>query len=104
MSRWTQEEVEYLIAEHTPEGKSDGEIAEDLGRTEMAVYRKRQKLNLGINTNEAGTEWSTKELEFLKSNYPSMSYKELARATNRTVAAIRVKASRMGLKKAKDLD
>lgn len=99
MSRCTQEEVEYLTAEHTHEGKSDGEIAEDLGRTEMAVYRKRQQLKLGVSTTEKGIEWSDKELDYLKANYPHMTYKELASATNRTVASIRVKSSRMGLKK-----
>ncbi|PYY28346.1 LAGLIDADG family homing endonuclease [Paenibacillus illinoisensis] len=47
------------------------------------------------------TAWSEAELNFLRKNYKTMTYKEISKQLNRSKAAIDLKINRIGLKKSK---
>lgn len=49
-----------------------------------------------------GTFWTDKEMNYLSKNYYSCSIQEIALILNRSVSSVRVKAQRMGLKKAEN--
>lgn len=46
-------------------------------------------------------QWTNDEIDFLKENYKTMTYKQLSENLNRTKAAIDLKINRLGLKKDK---
>lgn len=46
-------------------------------------------------------QWTNEEIDFLKENYKTMTYKQLSERLNRTKAAIDLKINRLGLKKDK---
>lgn len=48
-------------------------------------------------------KWTTSQIDFLKKNYPTLSYKELQNALGRNKSAIKNKAQKLGLRKEKKI-
>lgn len=48
-----------------------------------------------------GKQWTDNEIEYLKKNYQSKTYKELSQILNRSKSAINLKMKQLGLKKSK---
>ena len=47
------------------------------------------------------TMWNENEIKFIMENYKTMTYKEMAKKINRTENAVKLKVSKLGLKKSK---
>ncbi|HBA04247.1 MAG TPA: hypothetical protein DCW51_10045, partial [Clostridium sp.] len=71
------------------------EMSRSLGRDVSAIKSKACKLKITHNA-----EWSNEEIEYLKNNYQTKTYKELSKnLSGRTKSAIDLKINRLGLKK-----
>lgn len=101
-STWTQAQLEELCA---TEGKPAqmANLAARQGRTERSVrerYKRLQREGMRPRTNARGPllRWTSEDLEWLRANYAPATAEELAaRFPHRTMSAIRIKASEMGL-------
>jgi len=97
--KWTKEDEEFLKQHYL--NKGDKEIAGILNRTPDGVLRKRIKLSLHRETHiieePSETTWSEEEIEFLVQNIDVLTYCEIAETLNRSLKAVSIKASKLGL-------
>ncbi len=96
MSKWTQEEIDYLI-EH--QGKQTYKVIGNiLDRSEASVANQAKRLGIADKKNcIRGKAWSEKELQYMQDNYGKLSNKQIAKKLNRSPDSIQDKAQRMGL-------
>jgi G:T-mismatch repair DNA endonuclease (very short patch repair protein) len=97
---WSIEEEDYLINNYKTIG--DQTIAIVIGRTPSAVLKKRVKLGLHRNDfhiveNPPIMHWTEEETEFLVSNIDVLTYEEISIKLKRSIKAIMIRASRLGL-------
>lgn len=71
------------------------EIAKKLGRTVCAISAR----NYNVWNIAQKTVWTSQQDQFLKDNYSTTPYYELAKQLKHSYVAIRVRASRLGLRK-----
>ena len=90
--KWSNEEIEYLLENHTR--YSIEEISEVLNRTKEAINQKLNDINI-----KRTNLWEDKEVEILKAKYPSNGSDIPELLERRTKEAIRVKANSLGLEK-----
>jgi len=76
---------------------SDDQLAEKMGRSLMAVRKRRYHLGL----EKPSSNWTSEEVAFLTRNFHKLTVLELTETLNRSVAAIYGKAHSIGLKKLK---
>ena len=89
---WTDDEINKAIDLFNM-GKSYEEIAKELNRGEMAVkYTLRQK---GYSY-MLPQHWKGYEFKYLKDNYLTMTYQEIANHLGRTAKAVAAKAEELG--------
>lgn len=88
---WTSDENKYLI-EHYLE--TSEEISMVLNRTVASINTQRDRLGL-----VKSATWTDEDVEYLKRNYMSKSYKEIANKLNRSEGAIIAKCNKLGLVK-----
>lgn len=98
--QWTPEEEEYLIKNYTTEG--DKTIGEVLGRSASSILKKRIQLGLfrkdyHIVDNPPDKHWTEEEDEYLVDSIDKLTYEEIGSKLNRTIKAVMVRASRLGL-------
>lgn len=99
--KWSKEEDEFLIKNNSIERKI---VAEQLKRSLSSVCGRYRYLGLKrprTLINETQTEWTEEEIEFIKNNYKTYSYKEIGEKINRTKSAVQNKIRKLGLKKDK---
>lgn len=97
---WTDDDVSYLKANYRTKG--DHAIGKVLRRSAGAVTKKRIKLGLVRSSNHIidnpnEKNWSEEDINFLLANIDTMTYDELAESIGRSVKAVMVKATRMGI-------
>ena len=100
---WTDEEDEHLRA--VWKTKPRVEIALELNRTADATSTRAHKLGLGNGLkstharSNGRTPWTDEEDERLRLSWKTKSLKEIALGHNRSVAAINIRACKIGLSK-----
>lgn len=100
--RWSEDEeiyLDYFLHEPDQDFKA---VAEFLGRSVKSVSTKAdrmRKLEKNKRYLEKRHPYSEKEIEFLKRNYQTMKYKEIAIALRRSEISVQKKAWRLGLEK-----
>ena len=87
---WTSEEEQY-IRDHW-KTQSDAEMAEALKRMEGAVCTKRRELRCSTKNT-----WTPEEEQYLEDHWGTISIPGIAKKLGRTVHAVKVRATRMGL-------
>lgn len=97
---WTTKEEEFLIKNFNTCG--DETIAIALGRTPSSVLKKRVKLGLHrkdfhIIENQPDRHWTEDETEFLVCNIDELTYEEISFKLGRSVKAVMIRSSRLGL-------
>ena len=97
---WTQEEENYLKENYKTMG--DFTIATQLKRTPASILKKRVQLGLlrkefHIVEQIPDRYWSDEEVEFLVGNIDFLTYHDIADHLGRSLHAVMVKASKMGL-------
>ncbi len=90
---WTEEEEKFLRKKYA--NASAKEIAKRLGKTETAIRRMAERLEL--RKKEWG--WTEEKDEFIKENYASMDKKQIAEKLGKTPAAVVTRAFALGVKK-----
>jgi DNA-binding XRE family transcriptional regulator len=75
---------------------TDEEMAEVLGLKKRTLAKTRRALGL---LRQQPARWQREELEFLQKNYSRLTQEEIAQQLERSLKAVNVKASRLGLKK-----
>lgn len=75
------------------------EIAKNLNKCPTTIYKAVKKLDLDSVKRE-GKPWNENEVAYLKNNYLSMTYKEIAKELNRSYKSVMGKAHLLGLEKA----
>ncbi len=86
--RWTSEEV-VLLQENSKQ--PIGVLSETLGRSEQAIWQKAAKLGLYQK------KWTQEDIDYLQENYGKYSIPSLAKRLGRTVDAIKVMRTKLGL-------
>jgi hypothetical protein len=97
---WTKDEVKFLQANYLTLGAE--ECARQLGRTKAAVHGKIRKVGGGRPSIGPKVEWTEEEMSFLRENYQTMSWEEMAQKLGRTEMAIQVRASMLGMQRYRD--
>lgn len=97
---WSAEEEDFLIKNY--KFKGDETIANILDRSPSSILKKRLKLGLNrkdfhILENPPDKHWTEDESEFLIRNIDELTYEEISLKLNRSVRAIMIRASRLGL-------
>lgn len=90
---WTQDE-DVQLATGFVLGKSDAELAEELGRTPHAVQSRRARLGLGRRVYRT---WSKVEEDWLKTHYAGWSLSYCVDQLGHPAGAIEHKARDLGL-------
>lgn len=97
--RWSLEEDRFLLENYN--SMSDSKIGEHLNRTTVSVLKRRKRLDLiresRIIDNPSEKTWSDEEIMFLCSNIDKLSYDEISKKINRSIRAVMVKASKLGI-------
>ncbi|MBS4211810.1 hypothetical protein [Neobacillus rhizophilus] len=97
---WSNEEEVFLIKNYLTMG--DESIACILERSPSSILKKRLKLGLHRNDfhiveNPPDKYWTEEEIEFLVSNIDMLTYEEISQKLKRSVKAVMIKASKLGL-------
>lgn len=105
MNLWKEDEIDLIVSfASDPEGDAVRDVSLFLGRTENAVKNKLSKLRKKENFVEyINLPWNEKEIEFLKRRYPVDTAKMIGGTLGRTVASVRLKAKKLGIKKNKSI-
>ena len=97
MRRWTKEEEAYLRENYIT--KTPQEIGDYIGRSRRCVIAKAHDMDI-----HKSTPWTDKEIEILKENYSTHSFKELMELIpGRNRNGIQLKASKLGLTERKNI-
>lgn len=94
--RWTKEEAERA-RDWQKIGLSHGQIAERLGRTELSVRRKLQRMG---EVYQAGQFWRGSDFKFLQANCGTMTDEEIGNAIGRSAKSVAVHRRSLGINKA----
>jgi hypothetical protein len=90
LKRWTDEDDARLLAnKHLPAS----ELAEELGRSAIAVNQRAQRLGVGVGS----MYWQKDQVEFLHKFYKTMTCSAMAKKLDRTPRAVQAKCRREGL-------
>ncbi len=92
----TEQDCEYIKKYY--EQKTVKELATDLNKGVGTIYKTIQKLGL-IYENRDGKVWTDDEIEFLKNNYLTMTYVEIASHLKRSLRSVHGKAHLLKLQK-----
>ena len=96
---WNKTDDNYLIENY--QKKSDLEMSLHLNRTPIAVFKRRKKMGLireeRIIFNPPEKTWSKEEEIFLLDNFDKISLSEISFHLNRSLKAVSLKASRLGI-------
>ena len=91
---WSKEE-EAILRRGIEKGLSYKDIASSIpGRTVHAVRSRAMSMGL-----KKGKQWSKEEMEWLRENYNTLSYDEMAQKLNTTFSTVRNMCKKLGLKK-----
>jgi len=102
-SRWTQKEDQFIKDNYRD--LSDKELADELNRSKSAIRNRRsKKLDLKRPNSHCGKfnhgiHWSEEKENFLKLNYDSMKYQEIAEKFGTSYQAVLNKACELNLVK-----
>jgi len=102
-SRWTEKEDQFLKDNYRD--LSDKELADELNRSKSAIRNRRsKKLDLKRPDSHCGKfnhgiHWSEEKENFLKLNYDSMKYQEIAEKFGTSYQAVLNKACELNLVK-----
>ena len=101
---WTEDELAYIEYFVLQNDTKLADAAVFLGRSTRAIQVKLWRLRKSnTGTHHMHRLWTAKEEEFLKKHYTSMLNKNIAQRLDRTISAIELRASKLGLKKHKDV-
>ena len=89
-THWTKAEDEFL--KNNANIMTANQIAEALGRTELAVYSRASKLKIPLDA-----YWTEEQEKSLKELWGTVSIETIAKNLHRTITAIEVKARKMKL-------
>ncbi|GAB4287711.1 MAG: hypothetical protein Kow0098_04650 [Ignavibacteriaceae bacterium] len=91
--RWTKQEHNYFI--RNVGKKTHQEIADHLGIEKYKVSQYAQRNNIRIRFKMPA--WTEEEVAFLRNNYNRMPFANICSKLNRSVYAVKNKASRLGI-------
>ncbi|WP_195615494.1 hypothetical protein [Intestinimonas butyriciproducens] len=94
MTRWTQEQDDYLRA-HWQE-QSDKELAAAVGHPLASTGARRGKLGLCKRKGCRGKDWTQKELDYIAEVWGEKTIPQIARHLGRSINAVKIKANRLG--------
>lgn len=101
VSTWKPEEDQFI--KDNLAIKTNPEIAISLGTTELAVKHRIQKLGLKRSrqqlTSLDQTTWTPEEDQFLRDNYATMPWRDIALSLNRDIKAVKTRRFKLGLKR-----
>lgn len=92
----TEQDCEYIKKYY--EQKTVKELAIDLNKSIGTIYKTIQKLGLEYKDRD-GKVWTDDEISFLKNNYLTMTYVEIADYLKRSLRSVQSKASLLKLRK-----
>lgn len=93
---WSDEEVSTLIKDFA-HGVDDKQIADKIGRTTVAIQRKRSKLGLTIN------RWNNQDIKvIIQESANGKDVKTIADLLNKSVSSVESKINSLGLQDLKD--
>ena len=93
ISKWLEEEVEYLIENYG--NVSLKELENNLNRSKISIEKKIKRLN----SKSKYLFWNDSEIEYLKENYGILNLSDLAKNLNHSKKGIKRKAFRLNLTK-----
>ncbi len=97
---WAQHEIEAVRERYNRDGAQ--QIADDLGRSLMAVYSLAKKLNLAKGQRGPRQVWSTREKEIVRSRYPHEPTQKIADDIGRSLDSVYRLANKLKLAKTEE--
>ena len=92
---WTPEQDAYLC-EHWG-NQTDEEMAAAVGHPVSSTRARRLKLGLRTRESSKGPDWTEEEIELMEDLWGTYTIPQIAKRLNRSVQAVKVKSSRLGL-------
>ena len=92
---WTPEQDAY-IQSHWQE-RTDEELAAAVGHTVSSTMARRHKLGLRFHESSKGPDWTDEEVNLMQDLWGTYTIPQIAKRLNRSVHAVKVKSTRLGL-------
>lgn len=92
---WTPGQDAYLC-EHW-EDQTDEEMAAAVGHPVSSTRARRLKLELRTRESSKGPDWTEEEIELMEDLWGTYTIPQIAKRLNRSVQAVKVKSTRLGL-------
>lgn len=90
---WSKEEIDFLVSNIC--SMTCKEIAEELGRTKIAVWQKVREM--GLRAKPEVNHYTEYEINFIKENYGKMKHVDIAKILQRNAGSINNLAKQLGL-------
>lgn len=93
--RWTESDDQFI--RENWQNMSDEEIADAIGHSLSSTQARRTKLGLHHRRGYRGKDWTPKELEYIYETWGEKTIPQIARHLGRSIDAVKVKSTRLGL-------